>query len=174
MQTGPMTLEQLNGLPRAEAAAALERCCGASAWVSRMCAARPFASAAALEEAAERVWWELGPADWREAFTHHPRIGDMSALREKFAATAGWASNEQSGAAAASERTLAALAEGNRAYEERFGYIFIVCATGKSADEMLALLSARLGNDTQAELRNAAAEQAKITRLRLAKLLAQT
>ena len=108
---------------------------------------------------------------WREAFTHHPRIGDVAVLRERFASTAVWARGEQAGVAAADERTLAALAEGNRAYEARFGYVFIVCATGLKADQMLAMLNARLSNDAETEMRIAAEEQMKITRLRLEKLL---
>ena len=137
-----------------------------------MLAARPFASAEALHAASDRVDASLERADWLEAFTHHPKIGDISSLRAKFANTKGWASGEQSGTASASEETLVGLADGNRDYEDRYGYIFIVCATGKSADEMLGLLRARLGNDPAQELRIAAAEQAKITRIRLEKLLA--
>ncbi len=110
-------------------------------------------------------------ADWLEAFAAHPRIGDVDALRAKFAATAAWASGEQAGVAGASESTLRALAEGNRDYEAKFGHIFIVCATGKTADEMLGLLRERLANEPDAELAVAAAEQAKITAIRLRKLL---
>jgi 2-oxo-4-hydroxy-4-carboxy-5-ureidoimidazoline decarboxylase len=168
-----VTLENLNRLPLAEAHAAFERCCGSRAWVERMCAARPYADSEALFAAAERAAEALEPADWREAFDHHPRIGDVDSLRRKFASTAGWAGNEQRGAAAASEETLAALAHGNRDYEQRFGYIFIVCATGKSAGEMLAILKSRLGNAPEFELENAAREQRQITRLRLEKLLAE-
>jgi 2-oxo-4-hydroxy-4-carboxy-5-ureidoimidazoline decarboxylase len=166
-----MTVDQLNRLPRDAARAALERCCGAGAWVERMCAARPFADAAALLDRADREWRALGPGAWREAFAHHPRIGDVDALRKRFASTAAWAADEQRGAAAASEATLAALAEGNRRYEERFGFIFIVCATGKDAGEMRELLERRLDNDRETEIRIAAEEQMKITRLRLQKLL---
>jgi len=165
-----VTLDALNRLPAGEARAAFERCCGASRWVDAMIAARPFADAAEIAAAGERAFAPLVRADWLEAFSHHPKIGDVSALREKFASTAAWAGAEQRGAATATEATLAALAEGNRAYEERFGYIFIVCATGKSAEEMLALLRARLGNEPAAELAIAAVEQRKITRLRLEKL----
>lgn len=168
-----MNLDRLNRMPAVEAHAAFERCCGASRWVDRMCAARPFADAAALHAEAERAWWALGHEDWREAFGHHPRIGDVDSLRRKFANTAAWASDEQRGAAAASEATLTALAEGNRRYEERFGFIFIVCATGKSADEMRGLLERRLPQDPVTEIRTAAEEQMKITRLRLEKLLTE-
>ncbi len=166
-----MTLNALNDLAEPDARAAFGRCCGAARWVAAMCDARPFATRAELLDAADRADASLGRPDWLEAFRHHPRIGDVAALREKFAATAVWAGDEQRGAAAASDAVLEALARGNRAYEERFGYIFIVCATGKSAAEMLALLEARLGNAPERELAIAAAEQAKITRLRLDKLL---
>jgi 2-oxo-4-hydroxy-4-carboxy-5-ureidoimidazoline decarboxylase len=166
-----VTLDQLNRLDEAAARAALERCCGARRWVERVCAAHPWRDGAALVAAAERAFDGLERADWLEAFAHHPRIGDMASLRAKYASSAAWAGEEQRGAAAAGETTLGALAEGNRAYEERFGYIFIVCATGKSADEMLALLRARMPNPPEREVRIAAEEQMKITRLRLAKLL---
>jgi 2-oxo-4-hydroxy-4-carboxy-5-ureidoimidazoline decarboxylase len=166
-----MNIEVINLLPDAEVRAALTRCCGAAAWVEGMCASRPFADRASLFARADAIARALTRADWLEAFSHHPQIGDVSALRDKFAATAAWASQEQQGARAASDRTLEALARGNRAYVQRFGYIFIVCATGRSADEMLAMLESRLGNDPADELRIAAAEQMKITRLRLEKLL---
>ena len=138
-----MTLEELNALPTAVAVSALERCCGAKAWAERMARGRPFSSRAEILTCAERGWWKLGESAWREAFEHHPRIGDVAALRSKFAATAAWAAGEQAGAADAAEQTLTALADGNRAYEAKFGYVFIVCATGRSADEMLAMLRAR-------------------------------
>jgi 2-oxo-4-hydroxy-4-carboxy-5-ureidoimidazoline decarboxylase len=165
-------LQRLDGLTADEAARELARCCGSMRWVERMLAARPFGDAARLLAAAEDAWAGLSPDDWREAFAHHPRIGDKDALRARFASTREWAAGEQAGAMAASEDVLEALARENQAYLERFGYIFIVCATGKSATEMLELLRARLRNDTAAELRVAAAEQARITRLRLEKLLA--
>jgi 2-oxo-4-hydroxy-4-carboxy-5-ureidoimidazoline decarboxylase len=166
-----MTVEELNRLPEPEARATLERCCGSAAWVARMCASRPFADLDHVFREAERAGEPLRRDDWLEAFAHHPRIGDVEALRERFAGTATWASEEQRGASSGGEAMLAALAEGNRAYEEKFGYIFIVCATGKSADEMLALLRARLPHDPESELPIAAGEQMKITRIRLAKLL---
>jgi 2-oxo-4-hydroxy-4-carboxy-5-ureidoimidazoline decarboxylase len=156
---------------RALNAEELERCCGARAWVAAMLAAQPCADRAALEAAAEKAFAALKAEDWLEAFRHHPKIGDKAALRAKFASTREWASGEQAGAAAADEATLDALAKGNADYEARFGHIFIVCATGKSAAEMLALLKARIGNDPKEELCIAAGEQVKITKLRLAKLL---
>jgi 2-oxo-4-hydroxy-4-carboxy-5-ureidoimidazoline decarboxylase len=166
-----VTLERLNAADAGTAGEALRRCCGASAWVAAMLASRPFASREALLAAADRADAALSDADWLEAFAHHPRIGDVAALRAKFAATAVWAGGEQAGAAAADETTLRALAEGNRSYESRFGHIFIVCATGRTAAEMLVLLAGRLQNDAATELRIAASEQGRITRLRLDKLL---
>ena len=167
-----MTLTDLNVLTPSARAEALATCCGAAAWVATLNAQFPFDSTSALYEAAERIWHNLAEADWREAFTHHPKIGDMAALKEKFASTATWAAGEQGAVRQASDETLAALAAGNAAYERKFGYIFIVCATGKSAGEMLALLEARLPHDPSREIHVAMGEQAKITRLRLEKLLA--
>lgn len=161
----------LDGLPEAEAEAALTRCCGASRWVAGMLARRPFGDGPRLLDAAEQAWAGLERADILEAFDHHPRIGaNLDALRDKFSATANWSASEQSTVAAADEATLVRLRDGNLAYEARFGYIFIVCATGKSAAQMLALLEQRLTHDPAQELAIAAAEQAKITRLRLEKL----
>jgi 5-hydroxyisourate hydrolase/2-oxo-4-hydroxy-4-carboxy-5-ureidoimidazoline decarboxylase len=137
-----------------------------------MAAARPFASVRALRDKADEIWWALSPADWREAFAAHPRIGDVASLRRKFASTASWAAGEQAGAAGASEATLSALAEGNDAYFAKFGFIFIISASGKTADEMLAALRARLSNDAERELRIAAEQQLEITHLRLEKLMA--
>jgi OHCU decarboxylase len=160
----------LNALSEAEARAELLRCCGSKRWAERMATLRPFASEADLFAAADAVWQALDRADRLEAFTAHPRIGDLDALRAKFATTAAWAAGEQAGVAGARDDTLRRMAEGNRDYEARFGYIFIVCATGKTADEMLGLLLGRLGNDPETELAVAAREQAAITRLRLRKL----
>ena len=132
-----------------------------------MLARRPFGGDPALLAAAREVWFALTPADWHEAFAHHPKIGDRASLRERFPHTAHLSANEQAGLAGASDETLDKLAELNQAYEERFGYIFIVCATGKSADDMLHALRARIDNTPEAELKIAAEEQAKITELRL-------
>lgn len=166
-----MTLDELNALPEAEARQAFARCCGASRWIEQMVARRPFVGVQSLLGIAFGFWMGLGPDGWREAFTHHPRIGDLDSLRRRFSSTADLASREQSAVAAASRVVLEALAEGNRAYEERFGYIFIVFASGRSADEMLAMLKDRLGNDPEAELKIAAKEQWKIMRLRLDTML---
>jgi 2-oxo-4-hydroxy-4-carboxy-5-ureidoimidazoline decarboxylase len=166
-----MTLDELNALPPIEFREAMARCCGANHWVSGMLHRRPFADKAAVIAGAGAAWAETGEKDRLEAFAHHPRIGGKDALRAKFAATKAWAQGEQAAVAAADEATLDALAKGNADYEARFGFIFIVCATGKSAAEMLTLLNDRLPNDRASELRIAAGEQAKITTIRLEKLL---
>jgi 2-oxo-4-hydroxy-4-carboxy-5-ureidoimidazoline decarboxylase len=161
----------LNALSPEAAAEALTRCCGSTRWVRGMLARLPFASHTAMFAAAVEVWAQLGPDDYREAFSHHPEIGsNLEELRKKFAKTADWSQSEQSAALGASESTLHALRDGNRAYRERFGFSFIVCATGKSAEEMLALLQTRLKHAPDLELDIAATEQAKITHLRLEKL----
>ncbi|MEJ7811472.1 MAG: 2-oxo-4-hydroxy-4-carboxy-5-ureidoimidazoline decarboxylase [Gemmatimonadaceae bacterium] len=164
-------IARLDALPRAEAEAALLACCGSSRWARQVEDRRPFASADALRAAADEVWWSLGPGDWLEAFRAHPRIGEREAAAPRGAGSRAWSDGEQAGMRDAAAEVRAALAEGNREYEARFGHIFIVCATGRSAGEMLALLTRRLGNEPAEELRAAAEEQRKITRLRLDKLL---
>ncbi|HSN30459.1 MAG TPA: 2-oxo-4-hydroxy-4-carboxy-5-ureidoimidazoline decarboxylase, partial [Kofleriaceae bacterium] len=135
-------------------------------WAEAMVAHQPFEDRAAMLRIAERIWWSLGEADHREAFAAHPKIGEKS--------SSAWSQKEQAGAAGAEQATLAELADANRAYEQQYGFIYIVCASGRSADAMLADLRTRLGNDRATELRTAAEEQAKITRLRLAKLLEES
>ncbi|MDB5246630.1 MAG: uraD [Segetibacter sp.] len=130
----------------------------------------PFKDLVDLEETAEEKWRECIELDWLEAFQHHPKIGDINSLKKKFASTAHLASNEQSSVNIASEKILEELAKGNEAYEKKFGYIFIVCATGKSAEEMLNILRSRLPNSAADEIEIAAEEQIKITKLRLEKL----
>jgi 2-oxo-4-hydroxy-4-carboxy-5-ureidoimidazoline decarboxylase len=132
-----------------------------------MLARHPFGSLENLLRDARTEWFALMPDDWREAFDHHPKIGDRESLRRRFPATHQLSEREQAGVAQASDAVLDALSDGNRAYEAQFGYIFIVCATGRSADEMLTMLRERLANDPGTELRVAAEEQAKITALRL-------
>lgn len=149
------------------ARAILMRACGSTRWVDRMLARRPFANDARLQFAARVEWFGLTEADWLEAFSHHPKIGDRASLAARFPATHDLSAKEQAGVGAAREETLDALAQANDAYAAKFGFIFIVCATGKSAEEMLQLLRDRLNNDRTTELRNAAEEQAKITALRL-------
>jgi OHCU decarboxylase len=153
----------LNGLSEDEATAALRRCCGSGKWARAMAGERPFGTPEQVRAAADRVWRGLAPADWREAFRSHPRIGDRG--------ISGKEAQEQAGAHAASADLLEALAAANRAYEDRFGHIFIVCASGKSAGRMLEELEGRLGNDPETEIGVAAEEQRKITQLRLDKLL---
>lgn len=165
-------LDRLNALAAEDATRELLTCCGSRAWAGRMADARPFADADALLERADAVWWSLDEADWREAFRSHPPIGGKKAQAGQTAREQSWSAGEQAGMRTAADETRAALAEGNAAYEARFGYIYIVCATGRTADEMLALLHARLGNDPGTEIRAAAEEQRKITRIRLQKLLA--
>ncbi len=164
-------LERLNSLPAAEAEAELLKCCGSTRWASLVAARRPFRDASELFVTADAAWWSLGPADWLEAFRSHPKIGEKKAEAATSEQARRWSEGEQSGARSASAETLDALAEANRAYEERFGHIFIICATGRAAEEMLAALRERLGNDPREELRAAAEEQRRITRLRLEKLL---
>jgi 2-oxo-4-hydroxy-4-carboxy-5-ureidoimidazoline decarboxylase len=164
-------VQRLNELSEDAARQALQRCCGAARWVDGMLAARPFASPSALLAQAHDLWNALEVNDWLEAFAHHPEIGaDLKELRKRFARTAELSEAEQAGAAQASDATLLSLRRQNQAYRERFGYSFIVCASGKTAEEMLALLEQRLKSSPEAELGVAAAEQAKITRLRLEKI----
>ncbi len=159
-----------DALPPHEAAVLLETCCGSTAWVEGMTLRRPFGTLPVLLEMADRVWWSLTPDDWREAFDHHPRIGEETAVASQQTRARDWSADEQRGASAAGDDVRQALAQGNREYERRFGHIYLVCATGKSAEEMLALLRERMTNDPGTELRVAAGEQAKITRLRLEKM----
>lgn len=168
--TGKLRVESINGASNTEAFRLLFHCCGSDRWVRAMVAARPFASSEELLRRAETEWQTLTRVDWLEAFSNHPKIGDLESLRRKFKDTAHLASGEQSGVRGAGEATLQALAEANREYEAKYGFIFIVCATGKTAEEMLAILRNRLGNSVEDELRIAAAEQKKITHLRLAKI----
>lgn len=161
----------LNGLSVAEATTALEKCCASSHWISGMLAARPFRDTQTVEATAANVWRSLNRPSYLEAFSAHPRIGDVKSLRAKFANTKGWAQGEQARASEANEETLSQLAEGNDAYLKKFGYIFIVCATGKTAKEMLQILESRLPNEGNTELQIASEEQLKITWLRLQKLI---
>ncbi|CAN5302422.1 2-oxo-4-hydroxy-4-carboxy-5-ureidoimidazoline decarboxylase [soil metagenome] len=166
-----MILPELNQLALPQLKEALATCCGSTAWVNELAKIFPVESKESLFEQAETIWFACSESDWREAFRHHPKIGDIHSLREKFAGTKAWAAGEQSGVSVASQQVLEDLSEGNRLYEEKFGYIFIVCATGKSADEMLDLLNARLLNSPETEILIAMQEQNKITKIRLEKLL---
>ena len=159
---------ELDTATDADARALLTRACGASRWVDRMMARRPFGGDARLLRAARIEWFGLTEVDWLEAFSQHPMIGDHGSLAARFPATHDLSSKEQSAVKFSSAPVIDELARANQEYLDRFGFIFIVCATGKSAEEVLQLLRDRLGNDRAAELRTAAEEQAKITALRLA------
>jgi 2-oxo-4-hydroxy-4-carboxy-5-ureidoimidazoline decarboxylase len=189
-----MTLDELNTLDDEQAIAALLQCCGSSHWAQLMASARPFADPGAMTAAADRIWASLGASDYREAFAAHPRIGSSGSGGSGRPGGSGgldrsgghvpselgaarveaWSDEEQAGVRSASVDVQRRLADANRDYEARFGYIFIVCATGKTAAEMLALLEARLHHAPDEERAVAAEEQRKITRLRLLKLLADT
>jgi OHCU decarboxylase len=158
-----VTLAELNKVPRYRAEAELIHVCGSRAWVRGMVARRPFGDSDRLMRVAREVWWNLDQADWREAFGAHPKIGATS--------TNAWSAEEQSGMRAAGAGVTIELEEANREYLAKFGYIFIVCASGKRAEDMLVILRSRLSNVPEHEIRVAAEEQAKITSLRLEKLL---
>nr|WP_243760464.1 2-oxo-4-hydroxy-4-carboxy-5-ureidoimidazoline decarboxylase [Aestuariicella hydrocarbonica] len=147
------------------------QCCSSERWVERMVESRPYHSAADLHAAADVHWRNLNEHDFLQAFDGHPKIGDVDSLKEKYRNTKALAAGEQSSVAVASDDVIQALAQGNREYEDKFGFIFIVCATGKSAAQMSELLQARLPNERAVELNNAAEEQRKIFHLRLEKLL---
>jgi OHCU decarboxylase len=164
-------LEQLNVLPTERAAAEFLKCCGCRNWAQAMTGARPFLDVTDLLRKSESIWWSLQDGDWLEAFRAHPKIGEQKAAAAQTERARIWSEQEQLGVKSAAKETKAALAAGNLQYEERFGFIFIVCATGKSSEEMLAILNERLENDPETEVRVAAEEQRKITRLRLEKLL---
>ena len=165
-----MTLAEFNALPSSQAESLLMDCCGSARWAASVASRRPFENVEAFHKAADAIWWNLERADWLEAFSHHPQIGDKPASGSESARQ--WAEGEQTGVRAATEEVKARLARGNRAYFDKFGYIYIVCASGKSAAGMLAILEQRLQNDLASELSIAAEQQRLITRIRLEKLLA--
>ncbi len=165
-----MNIEAFNALGEAEAIEALKACLGCSSWSQDMAHQRPFNSIAALENAGATRWQAATESEVLEAFSAHPQIGDLDALRNKYANTA---NAEQGQITDANESVLLELQANNQSYLDKFGFIFIVCATGKSAAEMLALLNARLPNDRPSELKNGANEQWQITLLRLTKLFAE-
>jgi OHCU decarboxylase len=157
-----VTLDELNAMSDDQARRELGRCCASARWIAGMSGRRPFVDAAQLLDAADDVWWSLEGGDWLEAFSQHPRIGERAS---------GWANEEQSGVVGTTDATVKSLAKLNQTYERKFGHVFLISAAGKSAEEMLAELQRRLGNDPATEIRAAAAEQATITKLRLRKLL---
>ena len=165
------SINRINELSPRDAEAEFLKCCGSTAWAQRAADARPFSNSDELSSKADEIWWNLDEEDWLEAFRAHPKIGEKKAAAAQSAEAQQWSAQEQSESERAATDTKAALAEGNREYEQRFGFIFIICATGRSAEEILAALNGRLSNDPETELRVAAEEQRKITQLRLQKLL---
>ena len=165
-----MNISKLNNLDPVEAAQVFEQCCTASAWIRKMIERRPYDSLQVLKLQATNIWETMQTDDLLEAFAGHPKIGDLSSLKEKFHNTLANASREQSGTESASALVLEELARYNRDYEDRFGFIFIVFASGKSAEEMLDIIKARIHNALSEEILIAAGEQLKITQLRIDRL----
>jgi OHCU decarboxylase len=166
-------LARWNSLPPGEAALEILPCCGSNSWARQLAALRPIEDEAGLLAASDKIWRSLTEADWMEAFAHHPRIGQSVAPPTASARSAQWSTQEQQHVGAAGTDVIAALAEGNRAYEQRFNRMFIVCAAGKSAHTILNILQRRLGNDEQAELQESAEQQRQITNLRLKKWISE-
>ena len=167
------SVKWLNELSGTDAEGELLKCCGSTRWAREMSRTRPFASLEELCQKADTICESLDEEDWLEAFRAHPKIGERKAATDQSQQAQSWSAQEQSGIADAAQRTVDELAQQNRHYEARFGFIFIVCATGKSPEEMLTILQSRIGNDRHDELLIAAEEQRKIARLRLEKLLRQ-
>jgi OHCU decarboxylase len=166
-------LARWNSLPPEEAALEILPCCGSNSWARQLAALRPIEDEDSLLAASDKIWRSLTEADWMEAFAHHPRIGQSVAPASASARSAQWSSQEQQKVGAAGTDVIAALAEGNRAYEQRFNRIFIVCAAGKSAQAILDILQRRMRNDEQTELQEAAEQQRQITKLRLKKWISE-
>ena len=167
-----MTISEFDHLSSSKKTELLLQCCGSKTWVVKMLHMPPAEDLIDLFEDAEEAWYDCSPEDWKEAFKHHPKIGDMESLRKKFSADR-FAGNEQSSVREASEAMLQELAAANSEYEQKFGYIFIVCASGRTAADMLEELRTRLKNSPDEEIHIAMDEQYKITRQRLEKLLEQ-
>lgn len=162
-----MTIAEFDHLEESKKKEYLFSCCGSSAWVKEMLTVFPVNDLLDLLEYAEEKWYDCNPADWLEAFENYPKIGDTHLIKERYSKTAQFIESEQAGIENTSDEILEELMKANEEYEETFGYIFIVFATGKSAEEMLGILKERLNNDPREELMVAAAEQDKITKLRL-------
>lgn len=163
-------LEAWNKADQQAATDAMLACCASRRWAAGMIASRPIPNVTTLSGAADRIWAAMEELDWLEAFAAHPRIGGRQAA-EASAMSKAWSQQEQAGASGASPNQMRELAEGNAKYEQRFAFTYIVCATGKSAEEMLAVLNRRLANDRMAELREAAEQQRQIMQIRLGKWL---
>lgn len=166
-----MSIENLNQLDNNQLKSEFLKCCGSNNWAEELTKRKPFNSEEELYKKSDEIWNSLTKDDWLEAFKQHPKIGDINSLAKKFANTKQWAENEQSGVNAATNQVIEELAKYNNDYDQRFGYIFIVCATGKSAQEMLDILKSRIDNEPDKELKIAGEEQNKITKIRLDKLL---
>jgi len=166
------TLATWNAADEATALNAMIACCGSRRWAGTMVVLRPFESVEKLSLTADEVWNSMEEPDWMEAFACHPRIGERKAAHA-VAKSASWSAQEQSSTERAAAQVLAELAAGNVLYEERYGFTYIVCATGKSAEQMLAILNRRLASDRETELREAAEQQRQITQIRLGKWLAE-
>jgi OHCU decarboxylase len=163
--SGLTPLDRFNRLSDEEAAGELLAVCHSRRWAKQVAAGRPYADVAALQRAADDIWLGLSPEDWREAFAAHPRIGEGGG------ASADWSRQEQAGVGGSGQDVRERLARGNADYEARFGHVFLISAAGRDADEILAVLTERLGNDPATELRVAAEEHRRITRLRIEKLM---
>ncbi|GAA0852233.1 2-oxo-4-hydroxy-4-carboxy-5-ureidoimidazoline decarboxylase [Aliiglaciecola litoralis] len=167
-----MKLEQLNQLDDASAQDWFSKCCAASQWTHMMSAKRPYSSVEQIEDYTRKIWPDLTEKDYRQAFEAHPMIGDINSLKKKFASTSGLAQQEQSGAVGAEPSVLQRLSQLNHEYLAKNGFIFIICATGLSAQQMLTELELRIANSTEQEIAIAAGQQLKITLLRIRKNLA--
>ena len=167
-----MRVADFNRVSHEEARALLVNCCGASRWVRAMLAGRPYAGIAELLDRSEREWRDCGPADWEEAFSHHPRIGETMAAAPVADPARRWSAAEQDAVMAGSAEARRALADANREYERRFGRIYIVCASGRGPEELLRDLRDRMSNSPERELAISATEQGRITRQRLGRLFA--
>lgn len=166
-----MNIEQINSLDTDKASQLFMQCCTSQRWVEKMVTGRPYHDFTDLCNSADQFWNQMTEQDYLQAFEGHPKIGNVNSLKVKYANTKELASGEQSGANQATDELILALAESNQTYEDKYGFIFIVCATGKSAEQMLDLLHNRLKNDRHRELEIASEEQRKIFQLRLEKLL---
>jgi 2-oxo-4-hydroxy-4-carboxy-5-ureidoimidazoline decarboxylase len=169
MSDSDRTIERFNQLSVDQACQEMLRCCGAVRWCQAMVSTRPFNDRREVHLAADQAFAALSIADWLEAFLHHPKIGDIQSLRMKFTGNREWSAGEQAGISDSEEAVIASLAKGNQDYVEKFGFIFIVCATGKTATELLSILQSRLPLDRETEINNASIEQKKITHLRIDK-----
>jgi 2-oxo-4-hydroxy-4-carboxy-5-ureidoimidazoline decarboxylase len=166
-------LGRWNQLPDAQAESEILPCCGSRVWAHGMVQRRPISDKNALLSASDEIWRSLSERDWNEAFQSHPRIGESKTQQPVDQQSAAWSKQEQTGVSGEADATQAGLAEGNREYEQRFGRIFIVCATGKTGGQILEILRQRLQNDPPTELREVAEQQRQVTQLRLRKWIGE-